>query len=159
MDRPSRRTPRMGRRDLLRLTALLPLSAVVAAGCTAQDKPPDPLVALARAARADAVLARVAAESGVTQAEAVAQARREHAKALQREIDRIDPPEEDAPPPRDPAAPPAPNSAAAAKQELTEAMGRSGKQAADLVAELPAHRAGLVGSVSASCASLQEVLA
>lgn len=158
MDRPSRRPPRLGRRDLLRLTALLPLSAVVATGCAAQDEAPDPLVALARAARADAVLARVAAESGITQAEAVGEARREHAKALQREIDRIDPPEEDAPPPPDPA-PPALDSAAAAKQQLTEAMRRSWKQAADLVAALPAHRAGLVGSVSASCASLQEVLA
>ncbi|QGK72358.1 hypothetical protein GIY23_16800 [Allosaccharopolyspora coralli] len=142
---------------MLGLTALLPVTAVLA--CTADEQPPDPLQALARTARADAVLAELAAELGVGQAPELVRVRRAHADALQREIDRIDPPDEDDPRPRDPQPSQRPSSAPEATTALTEALRSAGRQAADQVPRLPAHRAGLVGSVSASCASLLEVLA
>lgn len=159
MDRSSRGSPApmLRRRRVLGLTALLPVTAVLA--CTADEQPPDPLAALARSARADAVLAELAAELGVGQATELARVRREHAAALQREIDRIDPPDEDSPRPRDPQPPQRPSSAGQATTALAEALRSAGKQAGDLVPRLPAHRAGLVGSVSASCVSLLEVLA
>lgn len=149
-----------GRRDALRMLVLVPAAAALAA-CSGPDKP-DELIALARAAKADAQLADAIGKAHsqlATPAQAVSAARTAHAQALQREIDRLkprdpaDPPSVPAPPPQ-----PTPRSASAAITALRTAMQSAQDQAAQLVATLPPYRAGLVGSMAASCASLQEVL-
>jgi hypothetical protein len=150
----------VARRDVLRVLALLPGAALTAAGATActgapEEPPaPDPLADLASRARAVATaVPALAAAAGE-----VAAARGEHAAALQAEVDRERPPvsSSSAPPP-DPASPP--GDPAAARTLLVEALTSAQKEAADLVAAVPRYRAGLVGSVAASCASLREVLA
>lgn len=162
MESPSPVGYTMGRRRLLRLAALAPATAVVVTGCDTQKRAePDPLLALATAARSDAALAQAIARnhSGLSdKASAVAIARTEHARALQREIDRVNPPAPDTPPPPPPAQP-APPSPGDAKTVLSEAIRTAQRQASGLVPAAPNYRAGLLGSVSASCASLLEVLA
>ncbi|WP_460402137.1 ferritin-like domain-containing protein, partial [Actinophytocola sediminis] len=71
------------------------------------------------------------------------------------EVDRERPPPSSvtSAPKTTPPAPP-PTDQAAAQALLVEALTSAEKQAAELVATLPAHRAGLVGSVAAACASL-----
>lgn len=149
---------RLGRRDLLRLFAALPAAAAVTA-CGSEPEP-DPLEPLAHAARADAALAQGVARTHTAlagPAGAVAAARGEHARLLQQEIDRLNPPDK---PQRHRVAPPrVPGSAAEAKAALQQAVGAGQRQAAQVCPGLPGYRAGLTGSVSASCASLAEVLA
>lgn len=150
--------PASSRRQVLRAALAAPL---LLAGCTSDPPappPPDPLAPLAASARADAELARAIAD-GVPAlagpAGAVAAARTEHAEALQRELDRERPPRSSAAPsssvppslPADPAA------------ALVSALTSAEQAAAALVGSVPRHRAGLVGSVAAGCASLREVLA
>lgn len=153
-------SPILGRRGALRLLALTPAAALAA--CSS-DAEPDRLLPLAKAAKADARLADAIGEThtGLAgRARAVSAARTAHARALQREIDRVNPRDPDDPP--SVPAPPkqqAPGSADAAAEQLRAAAREAQEQAAKLVPELPAHRAGLAGSVAASCASLQEVLA
>ncbi|WP_233161036.1 hypothetical protein [Actinophytocola xanthii] len=157
----------VARRDVLRVLALLPGAALAAAGtgaCTGtpEEPPaPDPLVELAARARADAATASAVAAAVPALAAAageVAGARGEHAAALRAEVDRERPPvsSSSAPPP-EPASPPA--DVAAARALLVDALTAAQKEAGTLVASLPRYRAGLVGSVAASCASLREVLA
>lgn len=110
---------------------------------------------LAAAARADAALASTVAE--VPSSAEVAKNRGEHAKLLQAEIDRERPPvSSSAPVPAAPSTPPTPPDPVAA---LRAALDDSLRRASELVPTLPAHRAALVGSVAAGCASLLEVLA
>jgi hypothetical protein len=153
---------RLGRRDALRAGALLlPLAAVVS--CTEPDEPPppDPLADLAARARTDAASATAVAGAVpalAVAAKAVAQARGEHATALQKEVDRERPPASSTKPkPAENTKPPA--GAAAARKSLADALTAAEQEAAKLVPGVPRYRAGLVGSVAAGCASLREVLA
>jgi hypothetical protein len=150
------------RRDALRAGALL-LPLVAAVSCTEpeQPPPPDPLADLAARARADAAAATAVAAKVpalAAGAKAVAQARGEHATALQKEVDRARPPVSSAKP-KPAAAPKPPGGAAAARKSLTDALTAAEQEAAKLVPTVPRYRAGLVGSVAAGCASLREVLA
>ncbi|MEB3366938.1 hypothetical protein [Saccharopolyspora mangrovi] len=149
------------RRRVLRLFAAAPAVAVLAA-CGTESDEPDQLLPLATAAKADAALANAIARthSGMSEtARELAAARTAHATALQREIDRVAPRDpEDPPSVPDPAPKKAPSTAGAAADALRTAMRQGQQQAANLVPGLPGHRAGLVASVSAGCASLQEVL-
>lgn len=146
------------RRAALRLGALAALVPVAA--CTPdsdESAPPDPLIKLAAQARTDAALATAVAEAQPNLAAAateVADARTEHAKVLQAEVDRAKPPvSSSAPkPPTDPEVP------ADGVAALTEALTEAEKAAADLVPTVPAYRAGMLGSVAAGCASLRVVL-
>ncbi|MCA1186858.1 MULTISPECIES: hypothetical protein [unclassified Saccharopolyspora] len=145
---------------MLRLLAALPAVAAVSAACASGEDAPDPLTALATAARSDAALAQGVARSHPSLgagAGAVAEIRAEHARLLQQEIDRLDPPDE----PREHRAPAAqvPASPPEAQAALKQALAAAEQAAAKLCPSLPGYRAGLTGSISASCASLAEVLA
>lgn len=160
MDSPSRDRRPLGRRNVLRMLAFAPVVGVVA-GCGAEQKEPDALAALVEAARSDVKLAEKAARAHPVLAapsELLTSVRTEHARALQREIDRLDPPDPDEPAPKPPAAPRVPDTADAAANALREALRNAQEKATDLTPTLSSYRAGLVGSVSASCASLLEVL-
>lgn len=150
------------RRALLR-AGVAGIAATTLVSCTSEpsapDKP-DPLAALAASARADAASAKAIADALpdlAGPAGEVATARGEHAKALQREVDRERPPASKSPAPKN--APTPPPDSASARTMLTEALTAAEKQAGDLVPTVPRYRAGLVGSVAAGCASLREVLA
>lgn len=167
---PSRARSEFGRRDLLRLAArtpaavaLTPVAASLATSCSAgADDGPDQLKALATAAESDEALARAIARahSGLAgSASTIATTRAEHARALQREIDRVSPPDPEAPEPAKPRPPQAPASPGEASAAMSTALRSAQQKAAELVPALPAYRAGLTGSISASCASMLEVLA
>ncbi len=129
-------------------------TAPLAVACTTPPPPPPPpdvLEDLVRAARSDAALATAVG------AVETAAARTEHATRLAAEVDRATPkvpttssssatPTSVAPP------------AGATREQLVMALRAAQKQAADLVPTVPTHRAGLVASVSAGCASLLEAL-
>lgn len=161
MELPRASLPVIERRRVLRLFAAAPAVAVLAACGTGSDEP-DRLLPLATAAKADAALANAIARrhSGMAEtARELAAARTAHASALQREIDRIAPRDpEDPPSVPDPAPRKAPPSADAAADALRAAVREGQEQAANLVPGLSGYRAGIVASVSASCACLQEVL-
>jgi hypothetical protein len=148
----------VSRRTALRLGALAALVPVAA--CTSEPPPPpppDPLAELAAQARADAALATVVATSAPQLAAAateIAAARTEHAKVLQTEVDRARPPLSSTRP-KPPAAPSTPADPGAA---LVEALTAAEQKAAELVPSVPRHRAGLLGSIAAGCASLKVVL-
>ncbi|GGM38518.1 hypothetical protein GCM10012275_06850 [Longimycelium tulufanense] len=154
----------LSRRRFLALTAGLAAAAPLAAACTSASESagPDPLVALATRARADADLARAVANTHPDLAAAagvVAADRTAHAEALEREVRRVQPEGAPAPSGTASAAPGAPASPTAAETGLVEALRAAEKEAKDVVVAVPRYRAGLVGSVAASCASLREVLA
>lgn len=160
MEVPSR-AGALGRRQLLWFAALAPATVAAVAGCQSKPDEPDALARLADSARADAAFAQAVASkhSGLAdKAGAIATARSEHARGLQREIDRKNPPTPDTPPLPQPAARPVPSSAGAATDALAEALRNAQKSVGDMVVSAPQYRAGLLGSVAASCASLQEVL-
>jgi hypothetical protein len=148
----------VSRRVALRLGVVAALVPVV--GCTPEPDappPPDPLADLAAQARTDAALATAIASAQPALAGAateVAQARTEHAKVLQAEVDRARPPVSSSST-RPPAAPEVPADGVTA---LVDALTSAEKQAADLVPSVPRYRAGMLGSVAAGCASLREVL-
>ena len=161
MDSPSRVRSALGRRDVLRLLALAPAAVTAMSGCGADSEAPDVLEALVRAAKSDAELAQSVARSHPSMADTanlIVSARSDHAHALQREIDRVDPPDPDEPAGPSPAAPDAPSTSGAATEALRTSLTKARDEAAELTVTLPTHRAGMVGSVSASCASLLEVL-
>jgi hypothetical protein len=144
------------------LAAVTPAAAALTSACTASSQQePDPLEAVAASARSDAGLAQAIARTHpdvANQARAVAAARQEHALALQREVDRLNPPDPDAPRPATPPPTRVPSSSQATTT-LAEVLRRAQTQAGGMVPTAPGYRAGLLGSVSASCASLVEVLA
>jgi hypothetical protein len=148
----------VSRRAVLRLGAFAALVPVVA--CTPEPDsppPPDPLADLAVQARSDAALATAiaTAQPAIAQvATEIAEARTEHAKVLQAEVDRARPPVSSttSTPPTEPEVP---TDGVAA---LVEALTTAEKQAADLVPSVPRYRAGMLGSVAAGCASLRVVL-
>lgn len=129
-------------------------TAPLAVACTTPPPPPPPpdvLEDLVRAARSDAALATAVG------AVETAAARTEHATRLAAEVDRATPKV-----PTTSSSSAAPTSVAppagATREQLVTALRAAQKQAADLVPTVPTHRAGLVASVSAGCASLLEAL-
>lgn len=153
----------VGRRQVLRAAALglaAPALLTALGGC-ALEPDPDPLLALAAAARADGALVDAAAKAFAQLADPlwpVADARRAHARALEQEIARLDPdrPASGGPPAGTVAA--SGGTADAALVAVLQALAGSERQAADAVPGLPGYRAGLVGSIAACCAGYRSVL-
>ncbi len=149
--------PSLSRRRLLVAVGIAP---AVLGGCGflgAADDGPDPLVALADAARADAALAAalVAAEPGLAErVDPLVAARTEHAAALDAEVLRLDPGA--APAAASPTS--APPAAPATLAGLRAAIAASGAAAGDAALTLPAERVGLVAAVAACCATYAAVL-
>jgi len=145
-------------------------------GCTAGEPPPppppDPLEPLIAAATGHAALADSVAAAHPPLAAAarqVATDRRAHAGALTAEVRRATPsPVTTSAPARSGGTgganasgtigSPAPADPAAARTALLRAASDAQRQAAELVGALPRHRAGLVASVAACCASHAVVL-
>jgi hypothetical protein len=171
-------SPTLDRRRVLQLMLALPAAATVVAGCsgatTDRDDRPDPLVALADAARADAALAAAVIAADPTVAariDPLRAARTEHAAALDAEIVRVGGVPSTATPSMAPAVgtagPAAPADATgtaapapvATVARVREAVAASQRGAAELVPDLPAERVGLVASVAACCATYAAVLA
>jgi hypothetical protein len=145
------------RRLLAGLLLLPPALAACSLGGSADDGP-DPLIALAAAARADAALAAAAVAATPALADRVdplRAARTEHAAALDAEVARLDPDATATPTP--PAAPPA-RTGTVTLAQLREALSASGKAAAAVVLVAPAERVGLVASVAACCTTYAAVL-
>nr|WP_063709928.1 hypothetical protein [Nocardia transvalensis] len=152
---------------MLRITGggAVAVTVLGASACT-DDKPvqPDVLLAPEREARADAVWARAAmavAPERTAALTAIATQRTEHADALRAEIDRAigvygdgTKPKSNTPPVTPPAAPVPPPTVAALREQLT----RSQRSAADLSVGRSGFRAGLLASISASCATHAGVL-
>ena len=172
------RPPGLDRRRLLALALLVPVAATGLGACSTgpdrSTKAPDPLLALADAARADAALAAaaIAANPDLTgRVEPLRAARTEHAAALDAEVVRAGgtprsatPTAAAAPPSSgDPAADPtvAPTgiTQTVSLARVREAVAASQRGAAQLVPDLPAERVGLVASVAACCATYAAVLA
>jgi len=170
--------PTLDRRRVLQLMLALPAAATVVAGCsgatTDRHDRPDPLLALADAARADAALAAAVIAADPTVAariDPLRAARTEHAAALDAEIVRVGGVPSTATPSTAPAVgttgPSAPADAtgtaapapAATVARMREAVAASQRGAAGLVPDLPAERVGLVASVAACCATYAAVLA
>jgi hypothetical protein len=131
-------------------------------GC-AFGSDPDPLLALASTARTDGALIDTVTRTFTQLAgrlRPVAAARREHAAALDTEINRLDsnytPPS--AAPSASPGAPRADTGPEAALAAVLQALAGSAGQAADVVPSLPGHRAGLAGSIAACCSGYRAVL-
>ncbi|MEV6913081.1 ferritin-like domain-containing protein [Amycolatopsis sp. NPDC051071] len=134
------------RRTFLRVGALAALAVPLAAACgPGYDESPDPLAPLLRAADTDAAGAK--ALTGA-EAEAVAATRAAHAAALKTEVDRLNRPK---PAQSGPAETPA-----SSVDGLKEQLALARKQAEQLVPSLPRYRAGLVASIAAGCAALQQ---
>lgn len=130
------------RREVLRWGVLAVLAAPLAACAEGYDDSPDPLSALASAARADAKDAR---RLSSPVAKEVARVRSAHADALHREAVRAN----------RPAATPKAGDPVTDLGSLGKRLDMAMKQAR---AQLPAasrHRAGLLGSVIAGCAGVQ----
>lgn len=138
---------RHNRREVLCLGVLTAL-ALPLAGCgEGYDDSPDPLAAMAAAARSDATAARKLGESADAKlAVAVAEVRAAHAEALTTEAARAN-----RPPLEGKKLSSSVSDLAALGKRLREAR----KQALSLLAAEPRHRAGLLGSVAAGCASAQ----
>jgi hypothetical protein len=131
------------------------------AGCSlgAPSTPtgPDPLIALADAARSDAATAAAAIAADPSLADRVQpllDARTQHAAALDAEVARLDPDHAPAP-----SATPSPAPGRPGLAQVREAATASGKAAAEAALGLPAERVGLVASVAACCHTYGMVLA
>jgi hypothetical protein len=146
--------PGITRRQLIIGILLLPPALTGCSLRTGAQTGPDPLIALADAARADVALAAAALASTPALAprvQPVVDARTAHAQALDAEVARLDP--------QQPSRPPAQATARAATlSEVRAAVLSSGQSAAAAVLTLPADRVGLVASVAACCAAYAQVL-
>jgi hypothetical protein len=161
--------PIVGRRRILQLALVLPATATVLGGCSGvtdrRADRPDPLIALADAARADAALAAAAVAADPALAariDPLREARTEHAAAFDAEVLRMGGAPRTAAPPAASAGATPPTAAAAPPVTLArvrEAVEASQVGAAELVENLPAERVGLVASVAACCATYAAVLA
>ncbi|AHH20284.1 hypothetical protein NONO_c55040 [Nocardia nova SH22a] len=165
-DRPS--SPRLDRRSVLRSAgggalALVALGAVTA--CSDKAPPaPDVLVDQEVSARTDAVWAKAAIATAPEHTAAlttVAEQRTQHADALRTEIDRATgvygdgtKPKSATPPVAAPVAPAPPPDLTALRSRLTDSQA----SAAALATTLSGYRAGLLGSISACCATHVGVL-
>lgn len=139
------------RREALRLGALAALAVPLAACRSGYSDEPDPLALLAAQASADADAATALAGGQSTEAglaRQVAQARGEHARVLQAEVDRLNRPKGVVTP-----VVPQGSGLAALKQRLVTAREQAEKQ----VPALDGYRAGLVAGVAAGCAGLQQI--
>jgi len=153
------------RRRILALALVLPVAAGLGGCGAATDRRtdrPDPLIALADAARADATLAAAAVAADPALAariDPLREARTEHAAALDAEVVRMGGPSA-APTAAPPTAAPVTTTAAPAVTlaKVREAVAASHVGAAELVENLPAERVGLVASVAACCAAYAGVL-
>lgn len=142
------------RRVLAGLLLLPPAVAGCGLGGASGADEPDPLIALADAARADAALAAAAVAADPELATALrplVDARTEHAAALDAEIARLDPD-------RTTPAPAPPPSGRPGRREVQRAVLASGRAAGEAALGLPAERVGLVASVAACCGTYAEVL-
>ncbi|WP_231104786.1 ferritin-like domain-containing protein [Haloechinothrix halophila] len=135
----------LSRRDVLRSCVLAAFAVPLSACREGYDDSPDPLSALVAAARTDAESARTITGSGAEIATAVAEVRAAHAHALQREVTRAN-----RPPAASPQLTPVTDLASLGARLRTAA-----ERALTLMRTAPAHRAGLLGSVAAGCASAQ----
>jgi hypothetical protein len=152
--------PPCNRRRVLQLALLLPVAAGALGGCHGSDAAPDPLIALADAARADAALAAaaVAADAGLAaRVDPLRAARIEHAGALDAEVARVRGTARSSATPSS-AAPTAPPAPAVTLARVRDAVVASQRGAAELVPTLSAQRVGLVASVAACCATYAVVL-
>jgi len=166
--------PSLDRRRMLVLALLAPVAAAGLGACgtgaARRAKDPDPLIALADAARVDAALAAAAVAANPdlsARVEPLRAARTEHAAALDAEVVRAGgtphsaaptaPPT--APPPSGTTVPPTGVTQAVSLARVREAVAGSQRGAAQLVPDLPAERVGLVASVAACCATYVAVLA
>lgn len=158
--------PLSRRRLLLRggqsVLALTALGAAVAACGSDRASEPDPLEAELAAARSDARLASAAAEAVPAFAPAlrvIADERSRHATALIEELARAagtptpDPQAADPTTSAEPGPPPAPPTV----RDVSEALRRSADSAARLAPTLSGYRAGLLGSIAASCTTAYAV--
>jgi hypothetical protein len=168
------RAPVLDRRRLLVMALLAPAVATGLGACTrgnARKQSPDPLIALADAARADAALAAaaIAANPELTaRVDPLRAARTEHAVALEAEVVRLGgtpaatptaAPSAAASPAADPTVAPTGVTQAVTLARVREAVAASQRGAATLVPDLPVERVGLVASVAACCATYAAVLA
>lgn len=151
--RSNRSAATLSRRDVLRWSTLAALAVPLAACGTGYDDSPDPLEPLARAARADAEAARTLATTGGARtgqvgatANAVSRVRFAHADALAEEVRRAN---------RPPSSTAVPGDQVADLAALGERLTRGIDEARKLATTAPRHRAGLLGSVAAGCASAQ----
>ena len=168
----------LDRRRVLALALLVPAAAAGLGACSSNPvggtDDPDPLAALADAARADAALAAaaIAANPDLTaRIDPLRAARTEHAAALDAEVVRAGGTPSSAAPTAVPATSPSGSSAAdptvaptgitqtVSLARVREAVAASQRGAAQLVLDLPAERVGLVASVAACCATYAAVLA
>jgi hypothetical protein len=158
---------RVDRRRLLRWALLAPPAAAALAGCTGRgerDDGPDPLIALADAARADAALvtAAVTADAGLSARLApLRDARTAHAAALDAEVARLAgrPAAPAAAPSAAPTAAPSAGTTPVTAARVRDALTVSRRAAEALVPGLPVERVGLVASVAACCATYAGLLA
>jgi hypothetical protein len=138
---------------LIGAAALAALGATACAGGSPKLPEPDELEAQLELARRDSQLARAAATAaGAFYApllNVVADERADHAKALSAEIARASGAT------ITPAGPPVPSPSAAAtppaRTDVMAALRESADSAAKLAANLSRYRAGLLGSIAASC--------
>jgi len=153
---------RFGRRGLLRAGVTLTMVAPVLAACTSTPPPaaPDALLPVLAAAREDARTATGAAAAFPNDAatwRVIAAMRQQHADALAKEITRAGTtPTTTAPPAT--TAPAVATSEPDAFARIRTALRAAQAQAAALVPTTPRYRAGLLGSVSAGCASMLAAL-
>ena len=155
---------RFGRRGLLRAGLALTVAGPALAACTSNPTPPQPdaLLPVLNTARQDVASANGAAAAFPADAatwQAIAGIRQQHAEAVAKEITRAGaalPTTTTAPPNAAPAA--VAVSEADATGHMTAALQAAQAQAAALVPTVPRYRAGLLGSVSAGCASLLETM-
>ncbi len=150
-------------------SALGTLALAGAAGCAGgagdrDGEPPDPLIAQAELARADAAAAQAAAvllPDRATALGVVASERTAHADALSAEVTRAAGSYRDGSTPgSSPAAlSPTPEPAVPASLDaLRDRIGAAQRSAADLARTQSAFRAGLLGSISAACGAQLAVL-
>jgi hypothetical protein len=171
--------PSLDRRRVLVLALLAPVAAAglgaCGSGAARRTKDPDPLIALAEAARVDAALAAAAVAANPdlsARVEPLRAARTEHAAALDAEVVRAGgtphsaaptapptAPPPSGPPPSGTTVPPTGVTQAVSLARVREAVAASQRGAAQLVPDLPAERVGLVASVAACCATYVAVLA
>jgi len=157
----------VSRRRILQMAVVLPAAATVLGGCSGVDRRadrPDPLIALADAARADAALAAAAVAAAPALAariDPLREARTEHAAAFDAEVVRMGGVPRTAAPPGATAGASPPTGTAVPPVTLArvrEAVAASQVGAAELVENLPAERVGLVASVAACCATYAALL-
>lgn len=151
----------MSRRALLvGLLLVPPVLAACEPATPEQAAAPDPLIALADAARADAALVTTVITATPTLAGRlgpVRDARARHAAALDAEVSAVAPSSSPAAPTSTAAVPPG-GTTAAGLPALRSALSASGEAAAAAALTLPMGRAGLLASISACCATYAGLL-